>query len=1064
MLEFSLSDLLKRIKLSDIFGSSGVSFGPKISKGKLGRVSLCDIFNRIFKEAKLLEEDEDVCEIIPEQSGRSLFDLLKFDICAISLIPCGKKDLVDLVQGLDLRNIRFPGGVKLTMGEIVDRLSGVLNVKLSSIRVPVQSNELSNSSRTLSIMGIPIVLSVKIDLSYRMQVEGMGNPKRGFWMIAGMQGGAGYIGAVAVREFEDLLRGEMRPPRGGQLEGPGGEPFPQNPTFAEYTMEWDVLLAQLSGGNPTPLAGLAVISRCDEWTQFLKSRLIVGAGLKPDEAIGIKEAFFNEGYYQLLRVGIGNHPIDTMRFDNQPFFTDAFKRKYHAQFSNVAPFSGGKVIDFPRGSTSRACVYITGERNLGDNYDPHPDEVSYTEDNQTIQVGKKVILKICSAPSNTPIGSPCSCSTDWFTKTLYCMGDSCSPCIEGDCPGGIVGVEFCGGFRAGPVYRPGILRIQDSFLRLRIIPAASVAKDIFSFVLPLFGGPTITIGIQADAYAPIVAEVTLDSINQDIDVPSNYPNSPAQFSGPLYEIPDIPGPLAECTLVGNATLSADLTVDPKLVMRIGVQIGDGRVKFSLPSLKIPLLRVDFFDYLPLSWVKALRRFGIYRVGDCRPGMRHFGDCQLAGFYNCYEFCDHKDNDKDGVVDNNTGKTFSFLVGIANECPMVSGLIKYLETEEYYIDNDGDGFGAEPAKYACTWMEGVPPNAVQVGGDCDDRDPKINPMAQEICDCKDNNCNGQIDEGYNGRKIYRDCDGDGFGNYAITITNCCGLPELPPGCRWVERGGDCDDDNCNINPIVIDNPGDGIDANCDGQDGMVRICFLRGDKLVCYGDDTPLQPPQEIQGVGDSQPQPYPTAAPKLNTIKKLESFIKKLISFIFLPQPAYGYERICEEIPCGDREERPPGGGGSGGGVQACDCNYCQANPNANCRSGSGVARCMDWINGRCPCTCQLCNRFSNISCRLNDSQVSCSSFANKQCGGMCSFLVLCPDKDKDGFQDFNKSITIGYYGSGEIQLPDQLKDYTTCSCHDCDDTDPSIPYPGIEVIDGKDNDCNGAVDDVGPK
>ncbi|MFZ8804341.1 MAG: putative metal-binding motif-containing protein, partial [Candidatus Calescibacterium sp.] len=845
MHDLTMADLLKKIRLSDLFGSPGVSLSMRIGKAQLARVSLCDVFNRIFKENKVLEKDEDICDIVEiiGDTSNSLYDLLDFDVCSVAPVICGKKKLTDLVSGLNLRNIRFPGEVKLTMGEIFDRLSKVLNVKLPRLKVPTQSNEISNSSRTLTIMGIPIILSVKIDVSYRIVIEGMGNPKRGFWIIAGAQGGAGYIGAVPTREFTDLLTGQMRPARGAQLVGPGGEKFSQNPTLAVYTMEWDILLAQLSENNPTPLAGFAVISRCDEWTQFLKSRLIVGAGLKPDEAIGIKEAFFNEGYYQLLKEGIGNHPIVTLRVnEEEPLFSSEFQNKWHAVFKELYPSQlyRGYVIKFPRESNNKICVRVY-EESVGGDFDPFPHEVSYYDDNNgfiTISV-KKVILKICDAPDNFLEGSDCSCDTNnnnnksWFTKTLYCLGENCEPCPSGskdeDCPGAIVGVEFCGGFRGGPVYKPGILRIQDSFLRLRVIPKASMAVDIFSFVLPIAGGPVITISAQVDAEAPIVAEVTLDSENVDINIPDGYPNVPAQFSGPLYEIPDLPRPLAECTLIGNSTLTSDLSIDTRIFVKIGSPL-TAMFSARLPRINIPILRVDFFDYLPLSWVNALRRFGIYRVGDCKPGMRNFGDCKLARFYDCYEFCDHKDNDKDGIVDNNTGKTFSFLLSIANECPMISGLIKYLETEEYYIDNDGDGFGAEPLRYACTWMEDVPPNAVQVGGDCNDRDPQINPIAQEICDCKDNNCNGQIDEGYNGRTLYQDCDGDGFGysNYATTVTNCCGLPQLPPGCRWVERGGDCDDNNCNINPIVIDNPGDGIDANCDGQDGMVRICFLRGD--------------------------------------------------------------------------------------------------------------------------------------------------------------------------------------------------------------------------------------------
>jgi len=63
---------------------------------------------------------------------------------------------------------------------------------------------------------------------------------------------------------------------------------------------------------------------------------------------------------------------------------------------------------------------------------------------------------------------------------------------------------------------------------------------------------------------------------------------------------------------------------------------------------------------------------------------------------------------------------------------------------FYRDNDGDGFGESLQDTAvCT----APSGYVSVSGDCDDQDALIYPDAQENCgNGKDDNCNGQIDEG------------------------------------------------------------------------------------------------------------------------------------------------------------------------------------------------------------------------------------------------------------------------------------------------------------------------------
>ena len=108
---------------------------------------------------------------------------------------------------------------------------------------------------------------------------------------------------------------------------------------------------------------------------------------------------------------------------------------------------------------------------------------------------------------------------------------------------------------------------------------------------------------------------------------------------------------------------------------------------------------------------------------------------------------------ESALSNNTIKKVS-LKGCLIDIPLV------------LTDVDGDGFYLEL-------------------GDCDDNDQSINPLALEICDGFDNNCNGLIDEGF-------DFDGDGF-------TSC---------------GGDCDDNDQLINPLALEIC-DGFDNDCNG---------------------------------------------------------------------------------------------------------------------------------------------------------------------------------------------------------------------------------------------------------
>jgi hypothetical protein len=149
-----------------------------------------------------------------------------------------------------------------------------------------------------------------------------------------------------------------------------------------------------------------------------------------------------------------------------------------------------------------------------------------------------------------------------------------------------------------------------------------------------------------------------------------------------------------------------------------------------------------------------------------------------------ETCDGRDNDCDGVVDNNP-------VGVT----------------VWYVDADGDRFGDDASgATACVRPEG----RTSDGGDCDDTNRSVNPTVPEICDGIDNDCDGEVDEeGAAGTlTFWRDADGDGAGDAADTIQGCA-----PPE-GYVANDDDCNDADGAIFPGAEDLC-DSIDNNCNG---------------------------------------------------------------------------------------------------------------------------------------------------------------------------------------------------------------------------------------------------------
>ena len=98
-------------------------------------------------------------------------------------------------------------------------------------------------------------------------------------------------------------------------------------------------------------------------------------------------------------------------------------------------------------------------------------------------------------------------------------------------------------------------------------------------------------------------------------------------------------------------------------------------------------------------------------------------------------------------------------------------------------------------------------------ECDDNDPESHPGGVEVCDGKDNDCDGRYDEdAKDATLVYPDADGDGF-----AADDAKGSPVCKKEKGVVTALGDCDDTDAEVNPDAKEKCGDGIDNDCAGGD-------------------------------------------------------------------------------------------------------------------------------------------------------------------------------------------------------------------------------------------------------
>jgi len=288
---------------------------------------------------------------------------------------------------------------------------------------------------------------------------------------------------------------------------------------------------------------------------------------------------------------------------------------------------------------------------------------------------------------------------------------------------------------------------------------------------------------------------------------------------------------------------------------------------------------------------------------------------------------------------------------------------------------------------------------------------INILApDETCDGRDNNCDGQVDEGLE-LTWYRDLDRDGVGTQDIAVLACL----RPEG--FVSAYGDCDDNDPNRYPGNTDGC-DSQDNDCDGEvdEDALRPYFVDNDR----------------DGFGN----------PNLSTIRCA---------------PAAGEVELGTDCDDDDSERYP-------GKLEVCD------GIDNNCDSGLTDEPYLSFYLdqdgdgfGRTDTVEKSCRRPDNYALDpgdCNDASDEDHPNALERCDGLdnnCNDQIdegleleqLFTDLDGDGYGAVGAQMSQACLGTPNLGVGQE----------DCDDSDAER-YPGApEWCDGVDQNCDQIVD-----
>ena len=406
---------------------------------------------------------------------------------------------------------------------------------------------------------------------------------------------------------------------------------------------------------------------------------------------------------------------------------------------------------------------------------------------------------------------------------------------------------------------------------------------------------------------------------------------------------------------------------------------------------------------------------------------------------------------------------------------------------YDEDLDGDGY--------CGGADCSDPN--DLPNDCDDASATTYPSALETCNGVDDNCDGLVDDAdplvVGQGTWYDDLDGDGFGDGATAALACV----QPAGT--VTTTTDCDDgaatnfpgntelcdgldNDCSGAPSFdaageTDGDGDGFlsCAECDDADpwnqpGSVEFCDGQDNDCDGLVDDldpsivgqVTWYPDADSDGVGDGSAGLPACALPAGYVAVAGDCDDAASWNFPGNPEVCDGFDNDCSGLPDADAGGEVDADGD--GSLSCLDCD------DADAGNTPGALELCDGLDNNCSGAPSL-DPGGEVDADA-DGSLSCADCDDADAANVPGGAEICDgqDNDCDGLADDADPDVTGqstWYGDSDgdgfgdasapslacVQPSGAVSDQT-----DCDDGDADR-YPGaVELCDGLDNDCDGAL------